>query len=136
MIANDIITYLDARGIASKNVNLFLNFQKDSPDNCITIYDESAPVLPESSCLAVDNYGIQVLVRDTSSVNAAAIIKEIHNILSGFGGTSFVTGNDVVSYMIVVNSPYFVECDVKNRHQWTSHYIARTELVGISENRK
>ncbi|MEN8907896.1 MAG: minor capsid protein [Clostridiales bacterium] len=135
MIANDIVTYLDSRGIAVKNTNLFLNFQKDSPDNCITVYDESAPVLPESSCLAVDNYGIQVLVRNASSVSAAATIKEIHNILAGFGGGSFVTGNDIVSYMTVVNSPYFIGLDSKNRHEWTTHYIARTELVGVSENR-
>ena len=135
MIANDIVTYLDTRGTAIKNTNLFLNFQKDSPDNCVTIYDESVPALPESSCLDVDNQGIQVLVRNTSSVAASELIATIHKILAGFGGSSFVTGGNIVSYMTVQNSPFFLQVDSKNRHEWTAHYIARVEMLESSENR-
>lgn len=135
MIGDDVVNYLNNRGIGTKGTDLFLNFQPNSPDTCITIYDETAPTLPESSCLTVDNLGIQVLVRNEDDVLCKNKSKEIHKILAGFGGESLVNGGDIVSYVTVNTSPASIGIDKVNRHEWSSHYIFRVESLEGDENR-
>ena len=60
MIAEELALYLQTMGHGTQGKNLFLAFQPDSPDNCITVYDESTPA-PEESNPFVDEFGVQII---------------------------------------------------------------------------
>ena len=130
MIAEEFMQYLQARGHGVPGNDLFLNFQPDSPDNCITVYDESAPTLPESHTLTVDQFGVQVLVRNTIGTTARDILMAIHRDLGGFGGEEFVPGGSIVHALFIDNPPTTIGLDDKGRAEWTAHYRMRVESVG------
>jgi len=132
MIAEELALYLHAKGHGTEGVDLFLNFQPDIPDNCITVYDESAPVLEESNALSVDQFGVQVIVRNTVGTAASDLIMSIHRDLAGFGGKPFVAGGSMVSALFIATPPTSIGIDDKGRAEWTAHYYARVESTGDS----
>lgn len=131
MIAEELALYLQARGHGTRGVDLFLNFQPDTPDNCVTVYDESAPLIPESHVLSIDQLGVQVIVRNSSGSTAARdALKEIHKDLAGYGGEPFVAGGSMVSALYIVTPPTSIGLDNKGRAEWTAHYRMRVESEG------
>ncbi len=130
MIAEELALYLQARGHGTQNTDLFLNFQPDSPDECITIYDETAPALEESHALSVDQFGVQIIARGTISTAVRDKLMEIHRDLAGFGGEGFVAGGSVVHALFITSPPTSIGMDDKGRAEWTAHYHMRVESVG------
>jgi len=130
MIAEELALYLQTMGHGTKNVDLFLGFQPDSPDDCITVYDESASVLEESHALSTDACGVQVLVRNQSYTAARDALIAIHQDLAGFGGEPFVSGGKMVHAVFIVTSPTSIGRDDKGRSEWTAHYWMRVESQG------
>lgn len=129
-IAYDILKYLENKGIGVENVDMYIGFEPDTPNNCITFYDESLPPLPESSNLAVDGFGVQVLVRNENYHTAEFKIKAIHKLIVGFGGSSLIVGGDVVSYITIETPPYSLGKDDNGKNHWTSHYHVRVQSSG------
>lgn len=128
MIAEELALYLQEQGHGQQNTDLFLGFQPDSPDNCVTVYDTSAPVLGDSHALSVDQLGVQILVRNTSYSEARDLIMLIHRDLVGFGGIPFV-GLTIHALFIEV-SPASIGRDDKGRSEWSAHYRMRVESLG------
>lgn len=132
MIAEELAKYLALQGHGTQNEDLFLGFQPDSPDDCVVVYDETTPVAEESNALSVDQFGIQVLVRNSTYTGARDLIMEIHRDLVGFGGQSFIEGGKLVHVVFVSTTPTSIGKDSKGRSEWSAHYITRVESVGDS----
>lgn len=125
--AYELLKYLEGENIGTENVNLFLGFEPENPTNCITFYDEPATTPPETSCLKIDMFGVHVLVRNENYFYAETEIKNIHKKIAGFGGLPLIPGGDVVSYITVETSPYFLGKNKDGANQWTAHYNVRSQ---------
>ena len=126
MIATEIANYLIVKGHANSST-ITVDYQPDSPDNLVTLYNETAPVLPESHSLAVDLCGLQVLVRNTSNSAARAKAIAIHKELVGLSES---LSGQTVSDLYIVTSPGFIGRDTKNRAEWSAHYSYRLQSTG------
>jgi len=130
MIATELAEYLESEGIGTVNVDIFIGYQPDSPDDCITLYDESAPTLEESQAQTIDLLGVQILVRNSMYLTAGQKAFAIHKAIVGFGASAFVTGGSVVSDVYVVTTPASIGKDTQNRNEWSSHYNMRVQSSG------
>ncbi len=126
MIATEISTYLISKGYVTSST-VTVDYQPDSPDNLVTLNNESVPVLPESQSLAVDLCGLHVLVRDASNSAARAKAIAIHKELVGLSGT--LSGQSVTDFYVVTN-PASISRDSKNRAEWSAHYTYRLLSTG------
>lgn len=130
-VGYDIVKFLENEGFGTEGIDIFDNFMPDSPDNLICIYDESAPTLDESACLAVDAFGIQIVVRNSTKLTAETISMNIHKKLVGFGGSKLVPGGENISYITVETPPNGgIGKDDNNRNNWSAHYNVRVESSG------
>lgn len=127
MIGEAFMRYLAAEGYGTVGDDLFLGFQPDSPDNCITIYDTSPPVLPESQGLQVDNMTCQVLVRNEDYLQARDIMGAIHHKIVGYDG---LMGDFDVTAVFIEQAPASIGLDEKGRAEWSAHYRLRVISTG------
>jgi hypothetical protein len=130
MIAEQLALYLHEKGYGIQNVDLFHGFQPNEPDNCIVVYDVSATVSSDSQALSVDEFGVQVLVRNTNYSTARDTIMTIHKSLVGFGGMPFITGGLTVHAVYIDTTPTSIGKDDKGRNEWSGHYRVRVESEG------
>lgn len=130
MIADDFIRWLQAEGFGTVGTNLFDNFQPLDPDNCITAIDDDAPQIDESSSLKIDQFGLQVITRNSSKAQAKTIAYNIHKAFMGFGGESLISGGPVVSAVFVDQPPQNMGKDNKNRTEYTVNYNCRVQSTG------
>ena len=126
-IAYEVLKYLETKNIGQENVDLFVGFEPENPINCITFFDEQATTPPETSCLAVDMFGMQVIVRNSNYFTCSQKIKEINKKIVGFGGRSLIDGGDIVSYITVETAPFSLGKDSKGNNQWSAHYNIRVK---------
>ena len=122
MVGESLIAYLAAEGIGILGSTLWLGSQPDSPDNCITIYEESAPTLDESHAFNIDTAGIQVLVRNTNYLAAKNKAGEVHQKVSGFRMDKFSATGPWIRQTHIVTAPASIGQDERDRHEWTIHY--------------
>jgi len=122
MIAEEFAGYLAQKGHGTLDVDISIDFQPDQPDNLLSLYNESAPVPAESQSLAVDQYGLQILIRNEANATAQSKLEEIHRDLVGFSG--ILNGYEVTD-LNVVTPPSRIGRDEHNRAEWTAHYRYR-----------
>ena len=132
MIADNFTDWLELKGFGTVGTNLFDNFQPDSPDNLISTYDVNAPAISESSSLSVDQYAIQVIVRNTSKELAKYIIKDIHKKFMGFSGRLIENG-ELISMVFNDTPPYSIGKDENGRHEYSAFYRFRV-VTDASDN--
>lgn len=132
MIAEDLMYYLETKGIGTVGTTLFWDFEPDSPDNIITVLDEEGPTIPEADSLQVDIFGVQIIVRNDNKSTAKEISKAIHKMIVGFGGESLINGGDIVSYITINTPPTSIGKDDKGRNKYSSHYNIRTQSTNDS----
>jgi len=119
MIGEYLIKLLQDEAIGS---NYYLNFQPESPNDCITIYDETAPVLNSSHYFDNDHFGIQILVRSVNSLTARDTLMEIHKFLAGFGGEKMSGDSPLIIDSQIVTTPAPIGADTRNRFEYSGHY--------------
>ena len=122
MIAEAAMEYLAAQGHGAVGLTLRVGHQVDAPNNLCTLFDESAPAATESNIVALDQVGLQVLVRDVEYRAARDRCRAIHQRLVGFGGESPRTsprGGDLRRH-----APIVIGRDERDRSEWTAHYPA------------
>jgi hypothetical protein len=129
-LSYEVLKYLESLNFGTEEVNLFNGFQPDDPDDCITIYDCQASPLDESDCLSVDNFGIQVLVRNTAYETASNKSIAIHRSLVGFSGELFEGGSNISYFQCKDDSPYSIGKDNKGRNEWSAYYQVRVMSIG------
>lgn len=129
MISNEFTYWLVEKSFGTIGANIFDNFQPVDPDNCITVFDVSAPNLSESSSLAVDLLGLQIIVRNAVSLTCKEIISDIHKNFMGFSGKLKSDSNDRVSMVFIDQPPFCLGKDNKNRTEWTVTYNVRFETA-------
>lgn len=134
MVGQELTNYLQDEGIGTANTDLFLGSQPETPNNCVTVYEETAPVLPEYQAFSVDSVGIQVLARNVSYFDARDKIIAIHKKLSGFMNNPFEAGGYQIRRSENTTPPHSIGKDDKGRSEWSAHYIFEFETSG-NENR-
>lgn len=127
MIGNAFLNWLSSQGYGTLGESLFLGFQPSEPHNCMTVYDTTPPVLEESQGLAVDNWTVQVLVRDEDYGPARDKLMAIHKSILCFSGS--IGGHEVTSVFVDV-APSSIGRDEHNRAEWSAHYRFRVLSVG------
>lgn len=130
MIADEVLSYIENEGLGTSGTDLFLGFQPDETDDCVTFYDETAPVAPESNAIATDQFGVQIIVRNSSYSTARDLMMAIHRKIIGFGGEKLVSGGHDVGSCFILSSPASIGRDDKNRNEWSVHYVFRVESEG------
>jgi len=130
MIAEELALYLQSKGKGTQNKDLFVDFQPDEPNDCITVYDESTSAPSESQALSVDEFGAQILIRNTNNAAARDKAMAIHKLLVGYGGLPFVEGGEDISVVYIETPPTTIGKDDKGRSEWSSHYRVRVVSKG------
>jgi hypothetical protein len=122
VIGQYLIQLLQDEGFGTIGIDMFLNHQPDQPNNCITIYDETAGVLTSSHFFDNDNFGIQILARDIDSITANDKVMNIHRFITGYGGERMTPASPKIIDSQIVTTPASIGTDVKNRHEYSGHY--------------
>lgn len=129
-MADQVARHFQDQGLGEIGEDYYVGFQPDSPNNCITFYDEAAPVYDPSHGLAVDQFGVQVLVRNDSYFLAEQLLTEIHVRLVGFGEDKLVPGGPDIWAVMIMTPMGSIGKDDKGRNEWTAHYMIRAESKG------
>lgn len=119
-------TWLVDEGFGTFGTNIFHNFQPDSPDNCITVYDISSPSLSESSSLSVDQSGIKIIIRNSDADTCQSTLENIHYKFAGIGNCSLTDERKITRTEIDLN-PYCLGKDSKGRTEWVVSYNMRVQ---------
>jgi hypothetical protein len=129
MISTEFINYLQDEGFGTVGTDIFESLQPDNPNNCITVYNYNSPSISESSSLSVDQYAIQIIVRNVLSDNARNIIWNIHNNFMGYSGI-LPNANYFISMVFSETPPYAIGKDSKGRQEYTATYRMRVQTEG------
>lgn len=121
MTGEETKTYLVDEGFGVFGTDLFVGGQPDTPDDCTTILEESAPVLTESQGFNTDSVGLQLISRNTSYTAARDKLLEAHELLAGFRGE--LPGGTYVRATQITTPPSAIGRDENGRHEWTAHYL-------------
>jgi len=135
MIANQVCNFFNGKYGLVKETNLFVGFRPDTPNNLVAIYDSTAPPLPESSCLSIDQVGIEIIVRHSNYEDAATFCWNLYYQLIGFGGRELVEDGNIISYIIQDQTPYSIGKDDNNRNEWGTNLIVRFEPKQVNNFR-
>jgi len=130
MIGDEVTRWLQINNFGTEATNLFLGFQPDMPDNCITIYDTSAVVSDDSHAINTDQVGIQILVRNNNYLEARNISQNIYKKLLGFGGSSLYEGGTLVHAVYLTTAPTSIGKDDNGRNEWSTQYMFRIDSQG------
>lgn len=129
-MADQVAKYVQSEDLGKLGKDLFVGFQPDTPSNCITFFDEAAPVYDPSHGLAVDQFGVQVLVRNENYFLAEYLLTEIHVRLVGFGEDKLIPNGPNIWAVIIMTPMGSIGKDDKGRNEWTAHYMVRAESIG------
>jgi hypothetical protein len=129
MIGVQLISFLELSGEGTRNVDLFLGQQPENPDVCVTLQEETAPVIDEYQEHGIDAVGIKVLIRNPDYVTASNKAYTIHGYLKNYRNAPFATDGNLVRRVIIVTSPSSIGKDEKDRHEWVINYVIEFELA-------
>ncbi len=130
MIAEHIGALLVERGVLGElGVDAFVNFQPAEPAALVTLYDAPAPVAPESSAYAIDQVGLQVLVRNRDDRAAMELAWQIHREIVGYAGTP-ATGAPYVTGVSIQTSPASIGRGEHGAAEWSAYYVVRFTSSG------
>lgn len=127
MIAGGIQTYLIDQSIGDSS-NVFVRSMPDSPDNCITIYDEPGVVLNQNHYDNSDSFGTMIKVRGSYAFAKDKILS-IHRHIAGLGEL-LLDGMYLLDTRIQT-APASIGNDDRGRVEYTVHYI---HYIKISNN--
>jgi hypothetical protein len=122
-VSKDISTILAAAGLGLvAGTNLFIGEEPTTPANCVTVYDTpgDAPMLTQDRTERYDFPAIQVKVRNTSYLNAQALIEAIKGALHGLAHY----GQGGASYELVKcdQDPFSLGKDETGRSMWVCNF--------------
>ena len=120
MIAEQLADYL-----SQTYSSVFENYQPDTPDSVIVVNDESAPIEAVSQNYGVDNFGAQVIIRESDQRTARNKANAIYADLVGKYNYTLSEGGYLIQMTTVSTMPSPIGMDDKNRHEFTVHFIFR-----------
>ncbi len=93
MMLEQIGNYIQAQGVATLEVDMFLGYMPDQPDSCVALFEYAGA--PPDLHWGGEYPGLQVRVRNTSYSAARAKIENIGKLLHGahetvLSGTRFL----------------------------------------------
>lgn len=123
MISDSLAYFCEDIGIGIVGVDIFVRQQPESPDNCITIYDETGVVLAQNQAFDMDTFGSQFLFRGSYEwVSGKAL--EVHRNIAGLSGKEVPFPGDIELISTQIQSvPAFIGNDDRGRVQYSAHYL-------------
>lgn len=115
--AMDIAAYLQTQAIGTLNTDLFIGFLPDAPDAAIAIYDTAGR---PSEIHGIDRPNFQVVVRDTSYLNASTKIESIQTLLQNTTNTTI--NGTFYADISNLQSPFSAGYDVEKRVEFKQNY--------------
>lgn len=112
--------------------DLFVRRMPDSPDDCITVYDETGVVLDQNHYDNSDSFGTMIKVRGSYSFVKDKMLA-IHRSVAGLGDVWL--DNLYILDTRIQTPPASIGNDDKGRAEYTVHYIHYTKIFD-NENRK
>ena len=125
MISAGIATYLSDKGLGVLNTDLFVRTMPDTPNNCITVYDEPGVVLNQNHYDNSDSFGTMIKVRGSYAYVKDKILA-IHRHVAGLGELWL---DDM--YLLdtrIQTAPASIGNDDKDRAEYTVHYLHYTKI--------
>ena len=128
-VLSDLGQYLEAQGIGTQAVDLFLSQVPDSPDDIVTIFEYAGNA--PSKMGANRSPGIQIRTRSKSYADARQKINDVYLILSAIGDEfqdSAAEGVEINGTLYLhfetVQEPLPLGTDSKGRHELALNFIA------------
>ncbi len=122
MLAESLMKWLEDEGFGTEGTDLFLAHLPEQPDDCVAVYDEPTPVFLPSQGLAMDNFGVRVVVRNKVYTEARNKAVDIHKKLLGFSGL-FVPASPEITMVDVMQSPSSEGRDEEGKRAvWSARY--------------
>lgn len=130
-IEYQIALILQAAGIGSFKVDIFVSKEPDSPDNCVTVYSTGG--LPDD-CLEPDERSseipnFQVRVRNADYAAGHAVMEAIRAVLNKRKNTVTDSGGAVRITTWLTTLPHNIRRDTKNRPIRVANFSAMRALV-------
>jgi len=125
MISAGIATYLSDQSLGTLGTDLFVRSMPDTPDNCITVYDEPGVVLNQNHYDNSDSFGTMIKVRGSYAYVKDKILA-IHRHVAGLGDTT-LDGLYLLDTRIQT-APASIGNDDKGRAEYTVHYLHYTKI--------
>ena len=114
MILDDMGTYLQAQGVGTLGVDMYLGLMPDQPDNCIALFEYAGS--PPDLHWNGEYPGLQVRVRHKSYSQGRAKIGQIVGLLHGLHETTL--GGTRYLLLKARGSPEVLKRDASNRIEW------------------
>ncbi len=130
MIANSILTYLEAKGLVTAAVDGFVGYAPSSPDNILVVYPTGG--LQSDGKLGYDTPTFQIFVRNTSAINGYALANAVYSELQGLHNVT-IDGIHVVNTIGIQSAPELIGVDDDNRSLYTHNY--QIQIRNITLNR-
>lgn len=133
MIADDVITYLQAHSVGTVAVDLFAGRMPDQPDACLVVYERGGldPLMVMGSdTINVERPGFQVCVRDSSYASGEAKAYQAFALLEGLTEVQLVPGTPggaVYKLIHATQSPFHTGLDDNQRHLFSQNYLVMWE---------
>lgn len=126
VMLNEIGTYLQAQGIGTVGVDIFLGLLPDQPDNCIALFEYAGS--PPDLHWEGEYPGLQVRVRNKSYSSGRAEIGQILKLLHGLHETT-LSGT---RYLLIKarGTPEVLKRDASNRIEWFVNFEIIKESDG------
>lgn len=135
MISDSLAYFCEDIGIGIVGVDIFVRQQPESPDNCITIYDETGVVLAQNQAYDMDVFGSQFLIRG-SYVWVKSKALEVHRNMAGLSGKEVSFPGDIELISTQIQSvPAFIGNDERGRAMYSAHYLHDCR-IGHNQHRK
>lgn len=126
--ANDLETEMFYNGV---NIDMFVNFMPDTPNNCLVLYDTSYN--PSNPKYLLDEPGVQIRSRATTQTTAYNNLLTAFNVL--VGKPAFTRNTTRYTGIIAQTNMFSLGLDEKNRHIWAVNLRLYVEPAFDLQNR-
>lgn len=116
--AIDIAEYLQTQAIGTVGTNIFVGYLPDTPTTAIAIYDTAGR---PSQIHEIDRPNFQVVVRDTSYLNAATKIQSIQALLQNLTNTTI--NGQFYADISNLQAPFSIGRDEEKRVEFRQNYV-------------
>lgn len=123
-LVENLTAYLQAQGIGTEAVDLFIGTMPDALDNCVMV-DQSGGVTPDRY-LPIKKPTVQISVRNTSFLTGLDKISAIYNLLHQKGDDlALEIGGVDVMRIDAMGEPGHLGQDDSSRHLFSCNFVFR-----------
>lgn len=126
-----IADYLQTKGIATLDTNLYIGYLPSSPDTALAIIP-TAGYAPESK-LAYDKPTIQLFARGVLFTQGYNLLEAVYNVLQSLGSKD-ISGIHFVDITAIQSKPVTLGRDEQDRSLFSQNYLV--QFYNSTDNRE